>query len=93
MPSISKLHHKCETCGDKDNCDNKRLEACAYIPSIPLLSMGGVVSSGNDVNPFLAPNDCREIVISGEHKVTIDLEAIRREIRNSICPINLQIGV
>lgn len=31
MPTLSKMHDKCEKCKEKDTCNNKRMVACAYI--------------------------------------------------------------
>lgn len=90
MPS--KLYHKCETCGNKDNCDSKRLEACAYIPHIPLLNNGGMIASCNAMAPMIMPHDYRDIKVSPDTTITIDLEEIKKEIERSICPINLQFG-
>ena len=90
MPS--KLYCKCESCGNKDDCDNKRLEACAYIPHIPLLNNGGIVASNGVMAPLLVPHDYRDIKISTDTTITIDLEAIKREIERSICPVGLQFG-
>jgi hypothetical protein len=81
-----------EKCGNKDNCDNKRMEACAYIPQMPLLNYGGMIASSNAMVSMLVPHDYRDIKISHDMTVTIDLEAIKKEIANSICPINLQFG-
>ena len=90
MPS--KLYSKCESCDNKNNCDSKRLEACAYIPRIPLLDDGGIVASSDAMAPMIVPHDYRKIKISPDTTITIDLEAIKKEIANSICPIGLQFG-
>lgn len=31
MGSISQMAEKCQKCPDRDKCDHKRMEACAYI--------------------------------------------------------------
>lgn len=85
----SRLYEKCEMCGNKDSCDNKMMEACAYFP---LMNDGGMVSSNGAMASMLIPRDYREIKISPDTMITIDLEAIKKEIANSICPIGLQFG-
>ena len=31
MPTLSKMHDKCEKCRSKDNCNNKRMVACDVV--------------------------------------------------------------
>lgn len=90
MPS--RLYHKCESCENKESCDNKRLEACAYIPIMPLINDGGMIASTGLTAPLLTPHYFRDIKISADTTITIDLEEIKKEISMSICPIGLQFG-
>jgi hypothetical protein len=56
---LSKLSERCEKCGHKNSCDNKRMEACAYIELIPKSATGGIV---NQKDLFISPNNDREII-------------------------------
>ena len=60
MPSMSKMHEKCKKCLRKDDCENKRMVACAYIdPVIPNTQM---------LQPSIQPTFDRTITINTEVK-------------------------
>jgi hypothetical protein len=46
--SISRLSEKCSKCNKKDNCNNKRMEACAYI--IPNTTNNAIPSARQEIN-------------------------------------------
>lgn len=47
MPSLSKLHEKCEKCSNIDNCDSKRLVACELmeLPKEILAPINNIVNA------------------------------------------------
>lgn len=59
MGNLSKMATKCQVCPDRDKCDHKYMEACAYIErpkitasntipndtNIPVMNIGSVISA------------------------------------------------
>ena len=78
---------KCAACEFKDDCDNKRLEACAYIIP-PSMAMP---ASAETTMPLAADiavkHDYRDIKIAENTTVTIDLEEMKRELAKSLSPM------
>ena len=89
---ISKLSEKCLKCDRKDDCDDKRMEACAYI--IAPLATGGIV---NNNSIFIHQSNGIEIMgsFSGnglkEHNREI-IESIRKALKNSIEGCAFKVG-
>lgn len=48
MGTLSKMAEKCQKCPDRDKCDHKRMELCAYIvePQIAINAGVGAGASG-----------------------------------------------
>lgn len=81
---LSKQYEKCEVCKYKNDCDNKRMVACAYIQKPNVLS-----PLVNDVSQPLTQDlavkhDYRDIYIDVNTTITIDLEEIKRNIAKEI---------
>ncbi|MCL2775046.1 MAG: hypothetical protein FWD71_17110 [Oscillospiraceae bacterium] len=71
---------------ERDDCNNKRLEACAYIiePSIAAdLEKETQLPAGADL---LLKHDYRDIKVTESMTITIDLEEIKKEFRNRLNP-------
>lgn len=60
---LSKLSEKCKKCNHKESCDNKRMEACAYV--IPKFATGGIVD-GQGL--FIERERQEEVVINIDFK-------------------------
>lgn len=45
MGSLSRMAKKCQACPNRDNCDHKRMEACAYIDE-PKVTVSNTISNG-----------------------------------------------
>lgn len=54
MGSISRTAKKCRACPDKDKCNHKYLEACAYIVE-PQSSVSHSIQIGSGIG-FFTPN-------------------------------------
>lgn len=73
MPS--KLAKRCMTCRYKDTCQNKRMEAYAYLQPATQNNMAELVQ------PMLKKVDLRDIKIDVNTTVTIDLEQIKEQLK------------
>lgn len=78
--SFSRLSERCQKCSFRDDCENKRLEACAYIipeqfsaPAMADLTMP--IMAG-----ILVKHDYRDVWIGPTTTITIDLEDVKRQL-------------
>jgi hypothetical protein len=79
---LSRLSKQCRECPFVDTCENKRMEALAYIePSASSLVPGLVAPL---TAPRLQPQEFRDIKIDVNTTVTIDLEDIKRKLSKAI---------
>ncbi len=51
--SLSKLHKKCQNCKHKNNCDNKRMVACGYLPTTIQVNINVNTGLEEDINKQL----------------------------------------
>lgn len=51
MGTISKMAEKCQKCPDRDKCNHKRMEMCAYIDE-PKATVSNAIPNG--INMFVA---------------------------------------
>lgn len=82
MGSISKTASVCRICPNKDECNNKRLESCAFVEvekqnSAPYTQQNTV----NFTAPELRKHQYRDIRLAENTTVTIDLEEIKEQLR------------
>lgn len=82
MGSIRKTASICQICPYKDECDNKRLESCAFVEvekqnSAPLLQENTTSCAA----PILRKHSYRDIQLDENTTVTIDLEEIKEQLR------------
>ena len=83
---LSRLSEKCRKCKYVDTCENKRMEALAYISEAS--SMVGV----NAAASIMQPHDYRDIKIDANTTVTIDLEEMKKKLEESMYPNFLKYG-
>lgn len=83
---LTRLSKACRECKYVDTCENKRMEALAYLSEA--FSVGGV----NAAASVMQPHDYRDIKIGINTTITIDLEEIKKELAKSIYPNYLQLG-
>lgn len=96
MMELLKLSKKCRECKYVDTCEHKRMEAIAYIGeesfNVKELASSfantGSLASGSAIQP----HDYRNIKISTDTTVTIDLEEVKKKIAEAMYPNFLQFG-
>ena len=89
---LSRISAKCATCEFKNDCDNKRLEACAYIipPSMAIPASAEI--SMQIAADIAVKHDYRDIKF-GDMTFAIDLEDCKRQLAERFNPMrNLEYG-
>lgn len=81
---LSRLSKRCRECKYVSTCKHKRMEALGYIAKTSVNS-GALVSES-----VIQPHDYRDIKISADVTVTIDLEEMKKKITESMYPNFLQ---
>lgn len=83
MGSVSKTTSMCSICPCKDECNNKRLESCAfadiekrYVP-VPWTQENTTSCAA----PILRKHSYRDIRLDESTTVTVDLEEIKEQLR------------
>ena len=82
MGFITKTASICQICPYKDECDNKRLESCAFVEVEKQNS--AYYSRKNTVAntaPVLRKHQYRDIRLDENTTVTVDLEEIKEQLR------------
>lgn len=78
----SKVSEICKSCEHYDDCDNKRMEACAYLISKESLANPSAQQSTEPIAADMAvKHDYRDIKIAKNTTVTIDLEEIKKKVK------------
>ena len=77
---LSKTDERCLKCKYFEDCDNKRMVACAVmnIPE-PIAQTAGAKTSQALQSGMLVKHDYREIKIAENTTVTIDLEELKKK--------------
>jgi hypothetical protein len=76
---LSKDSEKCKQCEQYNECNNKRMELCAYIaPTIAAPSTSPLALD------LIVKHDCRDIKIAENTTVTIDVEELKKNLENEI---------
>lgn len=80
MPTISKLHDKCQKCKYKDDCDEKRMVACAIakLPPSPIQDMG--MSASTPLSMPISREYTPITINMGDIKIGTSLEEISKKI-------------
>lgn len=81
--SFSAESKRCQKCNFRDDCENKRLAACAYIIPEPMLAPATMDAKMPIMADVLVKHDYRDIKIGENTTITIDLEDIKKEIERS----------
>ncbi len=77
--ALSKDSDKCKQCELYDECDNKRMELCAYItPAIAAPSVQPLVLD------MIVKHDYRDVKIAENTTVTIDIEELKKKLEDEI---------
>jgi len=93
---LSKISKKCRECRYVDTCQNKRMEAFAYIGeesfNTNTLASTSVNAGAIASESAIQSHDYRNIKISTGITVSIDLEKIKKELIESRYPTLFQYG-
>ena len=84
---LSKQSEKCQKCDRKDTCNNKTMEACAYIiPTIPQFAQGGLLKP--ETLFYFGSHDGPELMgnLGKKHQPSQDLivESISKAVSDAI---------
>lgn len=73
----------CAACEFKDKCDKKRMEmiGCLELPKQNLAAAVSETATANMVQPMAVKHDYRDIKISENTTVTIDLEELKKKLK------------
>lgn len=80
MPIVSRLCGECQKCPFVSKCDNKRLEAMAYLE--PKVAASASVDYAAPVPAdILVKHDYRDIKVGENTTITIDVEELKRQMK------------
>lgn len=80
--ALSKVSEICKHCEHYNDCDNKRMEACAYIiPKEPLAQNGNQPLTQPLMQAMAVKHDYRNIKIAENTTITIDIEELKKKMR------------
>lgn len=91
--SFSAESKRCQKCNFRDDCENKRLAACAYIIPEPIAASAMAEISMPIMADILIKHDYRDIKIDKTTTITIDLEDLKRELEKRHFPQLFQFGM
>lgn len=82
MGSISKTASICRICPYKDECENKRLESCAFV-EVEKQNSASLIHENTTscAVPILRKHSHRDIRLDENTTVTIDLEEVKEQLR------------
>lgn len=96
MAAISKLSElapECSICEHVNDCDEKRMVACAYLQRPQILSPVLADLTAPLTEDILVKHDYRDIKIGENTTVTIDLEDLKRQLEKDFYKhLNCQFG-
>lgn len=84
---LSRLYSGCRKCPYRDTCENKKMEALAYMEPVAATMTAPLAE------PALRKRDYRNIKIAENTTITIDLEEMKERLRRSHYPQMLREGM
>lgn len=83
MIALKKDHPKCKACKHYDDCDEKRMVACAMMepPMLERAAQNVTLPVSQDI---AVKHDYRDVWVDKDTTVTIDLEDIKKQIEREI---------
>lgn len=85
MTVLSKTSEKCKLCKYFDDCDNKRMAACALAEMPPPVIAPAAESASQPlIQDMAAKHDYRTIHAGGGMNFDIDLEDVKRQIERNL---------
>lgn len=80
MPIVSRLCEKCRKCPFISKCDNKRMEALAYLQP-KVAASASVDYTAPILVDVLVKHDYRDIRVGENTTITIDVEELKRQMK------------
>lgn len=80
---LSKLSKRCHECPFADSCENKCLEALAYLPE-PLMEKATASLTTPLTAEILATHDYRHIKVAEGMTLTIDMEELKERMNRDV---------
>lgn len=80
---LSVLAEKCRKCPKVDTCNNKRMEALAYLPE-PIAAPYSEPVAADIAESMLVKHDYRNVKVAPGMTVTIDLEDVAKELEKEL---------
>ena len=80
---LSRLSAKCRACPYVDTCDHKEMEALGYLPE-PIIAPAVAPVVADLAAPIMVKHDYRDIKVSENVTVTIDIEDLKRKMVEDI---------
>ena len=78
---LSKISEMCMCCPQRDNCSNKKMEACAYIIPNELLAQPATEPLSQQLMQEMAvKHNYRNVKIAENTTVTIDLQELKKKL-------------
>lgn len=77
--SFTRMAQKCQECELRDKCDNKRMEACAYLYE-PSMANATMPSIAELVQPMAVKHDYRDVKVAENTTITIDVEELKKKL-------------
>lgn len=80
MPTLSRLSEECRKCPFVSKCDNKRMEAMAYLEP-KVAASASVDYTAPVIADILVKHDYRDIKVGDNSTFTIDVEEFKRQMK------------
>ncbi|MBU3171363.1 hypothetical protein [Clostridium estertheticum] len=85
MVTLSKLHDKCEKCEQRDNCDDKRMVACAIAERSQPITCGIGLSNTMPLAQPFARKHTPIIINMGEYgAINTSMEEIAEQLKKNL---------
>lgn len=81
MGSVRRMASKCRSCPERDSCDYKKMELCAYIEEPSVSAQIAMPSVAELMQPMLISHDYRDIKVAENTTITIDVEELKRQMQ------------
>lgn len=78
MGDVRRIASKCRICSERDSCEYKKMELCAYIEQ-NVSEKIAIPSVAKLTQPILIPHDYRNIKVAENTTITIDVEELKRK--------------
>lgn len=80
MGDLRRMASKCRICSERDSCEHKNMELCAYIEQ-DVSAKIAIPSVAKLTQPILIPHDYRNIKVDENTTITIDVDELKRQMQ------------